>query len=333
MVETRSRIARHGKDKRGRQGLRVLQHNCMAEKQVVEMLLEMAVQIKVDLVLIQEPTTRKGSTARYDGFRWIKGEQQTQAKCWTAINKATGCKVTELRGPTNECTNCIQVLEVTREGREKVVLVNVYDQRPQEGQKRLVQQADWEAIMAGGRVVVAGDMNTYSQKWNPKATRRRNATFWEDLIEKYELVIQNSEEGTRAGPGVNGTSIIDLTLSTPAVMLNSSLLEGESKGSDHKVILWEIIKEGGGKRGQSRVVTGWDIASWSTRGKSREERKEVQKKTEHARSTFAQLTRYISINNESTEGDIEESAVALRSAMTETLERHTKQRHWCTRSK
>jgi len=287
----------------------------------------------VDLVIIQEPTTGKGSTARHDGFRWIKGEQETQAKCWTAINKAMGCKVTELRGPANKCANCIQVLEVTREGREMVVMVNVYDQRPQEGQKRLVQQADWEAIMAGGRVVVAGDMNAHSQKWNPKATRPRNATFWEDLIEKHELVLWNSEEGTRAGPGANGTSIIDLTVLTPAVTLNWSLLEGEATGPDHEVILWEIIEEGGGKGGQSRVVIGWDIASWSTRGKSEEERKEAQKKAEQARSTFAQLTRHISINDKSTEGEIEESVVALRSAMTETLERHVKQRRWCTRSK
>jgi len=304
----------------------------MAGKQVVETLLEIAVQMEVDIVLIQEPTTGKGSTARHDGFRWIKGEQQTQAKCWTAINKAAGCKVTEIRGPTDECVNCIQVLEVTREGREKVVLVNVYDQRPQVGQKRLAQQADWEAIMAGGRVVIAGDMNAHSQKWNPRATKRRNATFWEDLIEKHELVIWNSEEGTRAGPGANGTSIIDLTLSTPAITLNWSLLEGEASGSDHEVILWEII-EGGEKGGQSRVVTGWDIAGWSNKGKAEEDRKEAEKKAEQARTTFAQLTRHILINDESTEGEIEEVAIALRSAMTETLERHAKQRRWCTRSK
>jgi len=86
-----------------------------------------------------------------------------------------------------------------------VVLVNVYDQRPQGGQKWFAQQVDWEAIMAGGRVVIAGDMNAHSQKWNPKATKRRNATFREALIEKHELIIWNSEEGTRAGPGTNET--------------------------------------------------------------------------------------------------------------------------------
>jgi len=36
-------------------------------------------------------------------------------------------------------------------------------------------------------------------------------------------------------------------------------------GSDYEVILWEII-EGGEKGGQSRVVTGWNISSWSNRG-------------------------------------------------------------------
>ena len=81
------------------------------------------------------------------------------------------------------------------------------------------------------------------------------------------------------------------------------------------------------------MVTGWDISSWSNRGTVEEERKEAEKKVEQARITFAQLTRQISINDERTEGEIEEGAIALRSAITETLERHVKWRHWCTRSK
>jgi len=137
---------------------------------------------------------------------------------------------------------------------------------------------------------------------------------------------------SRAGPGVNGTSIIDLTLSTPAMSLNWSLLEGEATGSDHEVILWEIIEEGE-KAERSTAVTGWDISSWSTRGKPEKERKEVERKAEQARATFNQLTRHISLNDESTEDKIEESAIALRTAMTETLEWHAKQRCWCTRSK
>jgi len=99
---------------RGGRGLRVLQHNCTKGKQAVEVLLEMAMQKEVDIVMIQEPTTGRGSTARHDSFRWIKEEVGKPARCWTAVNKASGCRVTELREQTKESGNCIQVLQVIR---------------------------------------------------------------------------------------------------------------------------------------------------------------------------------------------------------------------------
>jgi len=40
----------------------------------VETLLEMAVEKEADILLIQEPKMGRGSTAKHDGFRWIKRE-------------------------------------------------------------------------------------------------------------------------------------------------------------------------------------------------------------------------------------------------------------------
>jgi hypothetical protein len=80
------------------------------------------------------------------------------------------------------------------------------------------------------------DMNAYSSVWNPRANKRRNATFWEDLIERFGLVIWNSEQGTRSGSGSEAVTIIVLTISTPGVTLNWYLLRGEATGSDHEVI-------------------------------------------------------------------------------------------------
>jgi len=125
------------------------------------------------------------------------------AKCWVAVSKESDCRVAELQEET--------VLEVARPGQEKVTLVNVYDQR--RGTERPAQKAGWKKILARDRVIVAGDMNAHSGIWNPRAKARRNAAFWEELIEQYDLVVWNSEEATRAGPGATNISIIDLTLS------------------------------------------------------------------------------------------------------------------------
>jgi hypothetical protein len=70
----------------------------------VETLLEIAVERQVDIVLIQELTTGRGSTASHDSFRWLKGEDRDVAKYWVAINKvASGVRVTERKEGTEEC--------------------------------------------------------------------------------------------------------------------------------------------------------------------------------------------------------------------------------------
>jgi hypothetical protein len=70
-----------GEKERLETSLKVLQYNCGAGKQAVETLLEIAVERQVDQVLIQEPTTGRGSTARCDSFRWLKGEDREVVKC------------------------------------------------------------------------------------------------------------------------------------------------------------------------------------------------------------------------------------------------------------
>jgi hypothetical protein len=240
--------------------------------------------MEADIILIQEPTTGRGSTARHDGFRWIKGEEGSPAKCWVAVNKASGCRVTELKEATRECRNYVQVLDVRR-GKEAVTLVNVYDQVC--GRERPAQQADWGKIMGGSKkVVVAGDMNAHGKLWSPRAKKRRNATFWEGMIEKFGMVVWNSEKGTRSGPGTDSVSIIDLTLSSQGATLNWSLLEEEATGSDHEVICWEIL---GSQGTVGRVTTGWDISSWDPRGKSGGEKDKAEQRRATAETTFRDL--------------------------------------------
>jgi hypothetical protein len=295
----------------------------------VETLLEMAVKMKADIVLIQEPTTGKGSTARHDGFRWLKGDKSLPAKCWVAINKASGCRVTERKEGTEGCGNYLQVLEV-KSGQREVTLVNVYDGK-REGQ-RPAQRGDWGKIMGGAKkVIVAGDMNAHSKMWNPKTKKRRNATFWEGIVEEYGLVIWNSEEGTRVGPNTDSVSIIDLTLSSPDLELNWSLRGEESTGSDHEVICWEIL---GGKTPGGDVVTGWDISGWQPGGKSGEEKEKAERRRREAEATFRNLTTQLAPLHDSSEKEqLEEAADTLQAALVATLDKHAVKRRWCTRSK
>jgi hypothetical protein len=213
---------------------------------------------------------------------FIKGAEQEPAKCWIAFNRASRCRVTELKDITKDCGNYEQVIEVTPLERPTIVIANVYDQW--RGGTRPAQQANWDAISHSARVIIAGDMNAHSTVWNGRLTRRRNATFWEELIEDKALMVWNTEDATRLG-GTNH-SIIDLTLSSPNIELNWSIAgEEDAIGSDHEVIVWEILGQTA-VGGVSKDTTGWDISSWMAAGKSGEVREAAERKRAEAREVY-----------------------------------------------
>ena len=166
-----------------------------------------------DLVLIQEPRggMEKDSTRSHRSFRFIRGEEGKAVKCWVAVNRESRCQVTELKDLTRDCANYAQALEVKPPSGPSIIIVNIYDRKLYGGSgERLAQRANWEAIARHNQVVIAGDMNVHSQMWNGRATSRRNASFWENLITDHSLVVWNSEEATRVGG--DNHSIIDFTL-------------------------------------------------------------------------------------------------------------------------
>jgi len=160
-------------------------------------------------VLIQEPRgeKEKDSTRSHPSFTFIRGEEGVTAKCWIAINRASRCRVMELKELTRECRNHVQVVEVVVTGGEAIIIANVYDQKEGSETERPAQRAKWGEIAKHCRVIIVGHMNAHSKVWNPKTTRNRNHTFWEQLIEKEELFVWNTEEATRIGPGAMNHSM------------------------------------------------------------------------------------------------------------------------------
>jgi len=312
--------------------LLALQHNCARGGQVLEAVLESAVRMGADLVLIQEPRgeREKDSTRSHPSFTFIRGAEGEPAFCWIAVNRASRCRVTELKDMTRNCKNHVQVIEVTPPGRPAITIANVYDQWREGG--RPAQRADWGAIAKSARVIIAGDMNAHSTVWNGRATGRKNAVFWEKLIEEEVLMVWNTEEATRLG-GPNH-SIIDLTLSSPNVELNWSIGgEKYATGSDHEVIVWEVLGQGT-VGGVSKDTTGWDISGWTTAGKEGEKLKAAEKKRVEAREVYLRAAgRTPLLSEESTVEEVDAAAAGLKEAMTGTLNKLAKKKRWCPRSK
>lgn len=111
------------------------------------------------------------------------------------------------------------------------------------------------------RVLLLGDVNAHSPIWNPHCRRRKNAQPLEDLIERFDLLINDESERTTR-PAIDGVTIIDLALSTVKLGFLTlwEIPEDHPSLSDHELILlrWGNISYDLPSK-ESAVPTGWDI--------------------------------------------------------------------------
>ena len=131
-------------------------------------------------------------------------------------------------------------------------VVNLYDNKVGKGQpwlcqpwegscpaiRRAIQDICWRSVIRG-RVLIVGDMNAHSSIWNPHCRQKQNAGPLEELIETYELLINNDTDfPTR--PGSRGISIIDLALTSPdlGLLRGWEIPEEYPSLSDHELIVW-----------------------------------------------------------------------------------------------
>jgi len=220
-------------------------------------------------------------------------------------------------------------------GRDAIVIANTYDQHEGSEANRVAQRMAWTDIVRHRRVIIASDMNAHSKVWNPRATRNRNHTFWERLIEEEDLFVWNTEEAMRMCPGAENHSIIDLILSSPNIELNWCLLREEATGSDHELIAWEVLGTPGPGVDTSTETMGWDISGWDPAKESEEkDKKKAGERRERAwRCYLVGVGRSLVLSDGSTEEEVVEAAGLLRETMTATLDEHARKKHWCLWSK
>ena len=297
--------------------------------------METAVRRGADVVLIQEPkgVKEKDSTHSHPSFNFIRGEEAVPAKCWIAVNRASKCQVTELKNLAFGTANHVQVIEVTPPSGEAIIIANVYDWHAGSENNRPAQRVAQGEIARYKRVIVAGDMNAHSKMWNPRTTRPRNNTFWEQLIQEHDLVVWNSEGETRMGAGAEIHSIIYLTLSSQEVVFNWNM--GPATGSDHELLHWEVLGAASLGDATSTAMTGWNISRWDPKGKEDEEEanvaaaKRAQVQECYRRGVGASAV----LADDSTLEEVDMAAVMLREAIVGTLDQHARPKRWCSRSK
>ena len=255
----------------------VLQQNCGKGYECTISALEAGLGLDAAVVCIQEPFLGNRSIS-HSGFNlyWPSGtENRKDMRVLTAVRKDILSKViidnrTDLVShPYCSVLDIKELHPVSRKVLRRNRVVNLYDNKIGRGQvwegsrptvRRAIQDVCWRPIIRG-RVLIVGDVNAHSPMWNPHCRQNVNAGPLEELIESYELIVNNDTDfPTR--PSSPGISIIDLALSSPGLgpLRVWEIPEEYPSLSDHELILmeWEDI-DTPGQRNSQPAMSGWSI--------------------------------------------------------------------------
>ncbi|KAI5786092.1 Endonuclease/exonuclease/phosphatase [Pyronema domesticum] len=178
-------------------------------------IMETGVRRKVDVILIQEPPMSE--TYRHPEYEYLRmGVGMMMAR---RVDSEWRFSMEDrlVQGAEGD----VQVLSIGKRGYigTEVCIVNVYNQkRTPEDNERPARIADWDAILADAEVILVGDFNAHSSRWNPHCPNRREGhEFLEHLIDEYSLAVRNDGLATRRPDGDREARpiIIDLTLVSP----------------------------------------------------------------------------------------------------------------------
>ena len=234
----------------------VVQHNCGKGYESTISALEAGLGLNAAVVCIQELFLGNRSISHF-GFNlyWPSGtDNRKDIRVLTTVRKNILNRViinnqTDLVShPYCSVLDIKELYLVSGKILRKTRVVNLYDNNVGRGQvwegsspivRRVIQDISWKYIMRG-QVLIVGDMNAHSPIWNPHYRQNINARPLEEIIESYELIVNNNIDfPTR--PSSPGISIIDLALTGPDLgpLRIWVIPEKYPSLSDHELILIE----------------------------------------------------------------------------------------------
>ena len=208
----------------------VIQQNCGKGYECTISALEAGLGLDAAIVCIQEPFLGNRSIS-HPGFNlyWPSGtDNRKNMRVLTAVRKDILNNVIIENRTDLVCHPYCMVLDirecnpVSRKYSRRTRVVNLYDNKIGSGCiwqgsnstiRQAIQDICWSLVIRG-RVLIVGDMNAHSSIWNPHCQQNVNAGPLEEIIESYELIVNNDTDfpTCSSSPGI---SIIDLAFTSP----------------------------------------------------------------------------------------------------------------------
>lgn len=204
--------------------LRILQCNMNNCKATHDLMSQKLVELGIDIAIISEPYLKKG------GGRWAVS-RNGQTAIWVKIPQEA-----DVVQPTNEGIVGVTLGDIT--------FLSTYfsGNAPEEAYKRYLEELG--NIIRGRKLtIVAGDLNAKSVLWGEsggkETAEKERVAATEAFIAQHELIVANQG---RVATCIrhNGTSIVDVTLTTEDVDISDWRVLLEENFSDHRYIAFNV---------------------------------------------------------------------------------------------
>jgi ribonuclease HI len=229
--------------------LRILQVNLNRSPQATESALQLAIELDISIILVQEPwLIPNKDNIDYSSTRSISHPSFTQIlpstlvarpRTLAYIAREYSSLVTLAEDSPKDSD--IQVLSII-EGNTIIQLVNIYNEKDQLGTSTWTINRSLYTRPLDYPMVILGDFNTHHPRWDPLSPQSTSAYELVEWIDQKELVLFNTPgTSTFYRPHMAHPTTIDLTLATPS--LARSIEDWQvlpDLGSDHFGILFTI---------------------------------------------------------------------------------------------
>ena len=231
--------------------LNILQINLNRSPIATEAALELALELKISLVLIQEPFIITTGNSNNYNHRSINHSAFTQIlplsgnlrpRTLAYIAKAPEISFRVSLSPSSPHDPDILVLDLSLQNNTTTRIYNIYNEMDQaQGTQRTLERCLYNLNIAPNSLVL-GDFNTHHPLWDPLGSISPRAQYLINWLESNNLELINTPgTGTFYRPNLERPSILDLTFATSSIANKIHKWEVlPSIGSDHFPLLFTL---------------------------------------------------------------------------------------------
>lgn len=245
-------------------GLRVLQLNMRRSAAVSGEVRQLALEKRLDVLLLQEPYVRKQKSSHifYGLGTGMRVAAVRSQRPWAAV-AVCNPRLEMLFVSQLSTTHCVCVEVQAPE--LSFYVVSCYFQHSDEIEEHLRHLETVCRSLRGKRLLIAADANARSSLWGPQDTDERGAKF-EDLIRAFGFQVLNDAAQPPTFWTARGSSFIDVTLASPNMsqFIDEWRVREDWTSSDHNSVDMRVgvpKGSGSGRSGTGRFDTrraDWD---------------------------------------------------------------------------